>query len=329
LAKAAVASLARSGVGAGASRLISGDLPEHRDLEDSLADFLGAEATLLFPTGYQTNLGVITALAGPGDLVLSDHFNHASIIDACRLSGARPAFFRHLDVSSAEKRLKALGPNARRRLLVTESLFGMDGHIAPLPELAQLAARHDATLVVDEAHALGLYGPSGRGLCAQLGVVPDILVGTLGKTFGAAGGFAAGSALLRDFLLNHSRTFIFTTAIPPSIAAAARAALFIVAGSEGQTLRTALNHLIENLSAALPARHRPAHPSAIFPIILGTDAAAIHASDYLRDRGLFVQAIRPPTIPEGTSRLRVTVSASHRSSDISALASALSPILPP
>lgn len=328
LADAAIAAISRSGVGAGASRLVSGDLPEHRDLEHSLASFLGAEAALLFPTGYQTNLGVITALAGPGDLVLSDHFNHASIIDACRLSGARPAFFRHLDLASAEKRLKALGPNARRRLLVTESLFGMDGHIAPLSELAQLAARHDAALVVDEAHAFGLYGPSGRGLCAQIGVTPDVLIGTLGKALGAAGGFAAGSSTLRDFLVNHSRTFIFTTAIPPPIAAAALAALQIVAGPDGQSLRLQLAKLVSTFSASIHPRHRPAHLSAIFPILFGPDATALQASEHLRAQGFFVQAIRPPTVPEGTARLRITLSASHKTSDLQALAAALASIPP-
>jgi 8-amino-7-oxononanoate synthase len=328
LAEAAAQAASRSGLGAGASRLVSGDLPEHRELEHSLARYLGTEDALLFPTGYQTNLGVITALAGPGDLVLSDHFNHASIIDACRLSGARPAFYRHLDLASAEKRLKALGSQARRRLLVTESLFGMDGHIAPLSSLAALARQYDAALVVDEAHALGLHGPSGRGLSAQNQVTPDVMVGTLGKAFGSSGGFVAGSRLLRDYLVNHSRTFIFTTALPPPVAAAANAALTIVQSAQGRLLRDTLAQHISALSASLPAHHRPAPRSAIFPIVYGADTAALQASQQLRTHGFFVQAIRPPTVPEGTARLRITLSASHRPSDVQALVAALAPILP-
>lgn len=326
LADAASEAAARSGLGAGASRLVAGDLPEHRELEQSLARFCGTEAALLFPTGYQTNLGVITALVGPGDLVLSDHFNHASIIDACRLSGARPAFYHHLDLASAEKRLKALGRQSRRRILVTESLFGMDGHFAPLSSLAALAKEYDAALVVDEAHALGIYGPSGRGLCPQEGVVPDVLIGTLGKAFGASGGFVAGSTLLRDYLVNNSRTFIFTTALPPPIAAAALAALAIIESPQGQILRETLARNISAFTAALPTPQRPHPSSAIFPIILGPDTAALRASEHLRERGFFVQAIRPPTIPEGTSRLRITLSASHKPSDLQALSTALASI---
>ncbi len=329
LANAASAAIARSGLGAGASRLVSGDLDEHRQLELSLARYLNTQAALLFPTGYQTNLGVITALAGPGDLVLSDHLNHASILDACRLSGARPAFYRHLDPASAESRFRTLGPKARRRILVTESLFGMDGHIAPLAALADLAKRHDAALVVDEAHALGVHGPQGRGLCAQCKVAPDVLIGTLGKAFGASGGFAAGSHTLRDYLVNHSRTFIFTTALPPPIAAAALAALKIIEAEQGQALRDTLAHNASQLASALPLAHRPSPSTAIFPIVLGPDAAALQASRHLHDNGIFIQAIRPPAVPEGTARLRITLSAAHKPSDIQALAAALAPILPP
>jgi 8-amino-7-oxononanoate synthase len=328
LAYAASVAASRSGIGGGASRLVSGDCPEHRELERALAHFVGAEAALLFPTGYQTNLGVITALVGPGDLVLSDHFNHASIIDACRLSGARPAFYRHLDLASAEKRLRSLGPQARRRLIVTESLFGMDGHVAPLSSLADLARRYEAALVVDEAHALGVCGPSGRGLCCEQQVLPDVLIGTLGKAFGAAGGFAAGSAVLRDYLVNTSRTFIFTTAIPPPIAAAALAALGIIDGPQGQVLRQRLASNASALASSLPPQHRPSAGTNIFPIIFGPDTAAIAASQQLLAKGLFVQAIRPPTVPEGTARLRITLSAAHKPSDIQALSSALTQILP-
>ncbi len=328
LASAAAAAIARSGLGAGASRLIAGDLPEHRELEAALSTFLDVEAVLLFPSGYQTNLGVLCALAGPGDLILCDHANHASIIDACRLSRARPTFYRHLDLSSAEKRLLALAPNARRRFLVTESLFGMDGDVAPLAELKALARKHGAALVVDEAHALGVLGPGGRGLCHEAGVTPDVLIGTLGKAFGAAGGFAAGSATLRKYLLNRSRSFIFTTAPPPSVAAAALAALQIIRGDEGQARREALADRVLQLRSRLPSKSSALPCSPILPIILGPDRAAVAASRALRANGFFVQPIRPPTVPEGTARLRVTLSASHRPEDVDSFAQALAPFIP-
>jgi 8-amino-7-oxononanoate synthase len=328
LASAAVAAIARSGLGAGASRLIAGDLPEHRELEAALSAFLHLEAALLFPSGYQTNLGVLCALAGPGDLILCDHANHASIIDACRLSRARPTFYRHLDVSSAEKRFLALAHPPRRTLLVTESLFGMDGDVAPLAELATLANKLGAALVVDEAHALGVLGPGGRGLCHEAGVTPDVLIGTLGKAFGAAGGFAAGSATLRQYLVNRSRTFIFTTAPPPPVAAAALAALHIIRGDEGQARRDTLADRILQLRSRLPSRTPALPPSPILPIILGPDRAAVDASRALRANGFFVQPIRPPTVPEGTARLRITLSASHRPEEVDCFAQALAPFIP-
>jgi len=328
LASASTAAIARSGFGAGASRLVAGDLPEHRELEAGLSSFLDVEAVLLFPSGYQTNLGVLAALAGPGDLVLCDHANHASIIDACRLSRARPTFYRHLDLSSAEKRLLALAPAARRKFLVTESLFGMDGDIAPLPALASLAQKHGAALVVDEAHALGVLGPGGRGLCHQAGIRPDVLIGTLGKAFGVAGGFAAGSGTLRKYLVNHSRTFIFTTAPPPPVAAAALAALDIIRGNDGNARREALADRILQLQSRLPSKARGQPGSPILPIILGPDRAAVAASLVLRARGFFVQPIRPPTVPQGTARLRITLSAGHHPKDVDSLAQALAPLIP-
>jgi len=328
LASAAVSAIHRSGIGAGASRLVAGDLPEHRELEAGLGAFLDVEAVLLFPSGYQTNLGVLAALAGPGDLVLSDHANHASIIDACRLSRARPSFYRHLDLSSAEKRLLALAPAARRILLVTESLFSMDGDIAPLADLAALATKYGAALVVDEAHAIGALGPGGRGLCREAGVTPDVLIGTLGKAFGAAGGFAAGSATLRRFLVNRSRTFIFSTALPPPVAAAALAALHLIQRQEGDARRAALAKRILQLESRLPKRVSGSPRSPIVPIILGSDRAALEASHALRADGLFVQPIRPPTVPEGTARLRIALSANHSPNDVDSLALALAPLIP-
>jgi 8-amino-7-oxononanoate synthase len=314
---------AQSGFGAGASRLVAGDLPEHRSLEAALASLVRLPSALLFPTGYQANIGVITALAGTADLIVADRAVHASIIDACRLSRAKLAFYPHLKLEKAEHHLATLGGTARRRLLITESLFSMDGDFAPLAELADLAKTHDAALYVDEAHALGLFGPGGSGVCSQAQVVPDVLIGTLGKAVGSAGAFAAGSALLRDYLINRARTFIFTTALPPPVAAAALAAVRLIASPEGEDLRLRLSDNINNLRGHLGLPLQTI-PSPIIPVILGTDAEAVQAAHSLRSRGLFVQAIRPPTVPEGTSRLRLTVSAAHTPSQIARLAEALS-----
>jgi 8-amino-7-oxononanoate synthase len=323
LAEAAAQAAHQTGFGASAARLVSGDLPAHRDLEAALAAHLQREAALLFPTGYQANIGVLTALAGADDLIVSDALNHASIIDGCRLSRARVAVYPHGDVRAAEA-LLASGASARRRLLVTESIFSMDGDRAPLPELAAAASRFDAALVVDEAHAFGVVGPGGRGLSAQLGVVPDVLVATLGKALGAAGGFVAGSGVLRDYLVNRARTFIFTTASPPPVAAAATRALAIAAGPEGEERRARLAALAASLAAHLARLGQASgRTGPIFPFIIGSDERALALSSELRRRGLFIPAIRPPTVPEGTARLRITLSAGHTEGDLDRLAAAL------
>lgn len=318
LLTAASESARRSGFGAGAARLVSGDFPEHRELEAALASFLDRPATLLFPTGYQANIGVITALAGPNDLILSDAANHASIVDGCRLSRATVVVYPHLDLAALSGALGApAAPSFRRRFIVTESAFSMDGDVAPLADLAALAGRHSAALIVDEAHALGALGPGGRGFCPHFGVRPDVLIGTLGKAFGSSGGFVSGSHTLRTTLVNRARTFLFTTAPPPPVAAAALAALAIIRSTEGDRLRSRLHDHIRELGAiTTPHRSPSVISTAIFPILLGTDQAALAASARLRAEGIFLQAIRPPTVPEGTARLRATVSAAHEPQDI-------------
>jgi 8-amino-7-oxononanoate synthase len=325
VAAAAIGATRDEGFGAGAARLVSGDLPSHRALEQDLARFLDRPSALLFPTGYQANLGAVAALAGPSDLIASDAANHASLIDGCRLSRATIAVFAHGDPAAAHEALARPG-QFRRRLLLTESLFSMDGDAAPLAALAQVAAERDAILVVDEAHALGVLGPGGRGLCALAGISPDVLVGTLGKAFGSAGGFVSGSAVLTDYLLNKARTFIFTTSAPPPVAAAARAALRLAAGPEGEERRARLRachiRLIEGLRSKVPGT-----PGPIQPIILGSDDRALAAAARLRRIGLFVPAIRPPTVPEGTARLRVTFSSEHTDAEIDRLARALDELL--
>jgi 8-amino-7-oxononanoate synthase len=321
---AAAEAAAREGFGAAAARLVTGDLPAHRALERDLAVYLRRATALLFPTGYQANIGVITALAGPLDLIVSDALNHASIIDGCRLSRATVAVYAHADPAAAAIALARPG-SFRRRFLVTESLFSMDGDAAPLAALAELAAAHDAVLVVDEAHALGVLGPSGRGLCAQAGIDADVLVGTLGKAFGSAGGFVTGSAQLRDYLINRARTFIFTTAAPPPVAAAARAAIRLAAGPDGDARRARLaanrSRLLGSLGPKLNLIAGPGGP--IVPIILGADARAVVAARLLRERGIVIPAIRPPTVPEGTARLRLTLSSEHTDTEIDAAATAL------
>jgi 8-amino-7-oxononanoate synthase len=321
LIDAAARSASASGFGASASRLVSGHFPEHRALELSLAALVRLPAALLFSTGYQANIGAITALASPDDLIVSDAANHASLIDGCRLSRARICIFPHRDVAAAGAALAGAGV-FRRRLLITESLFSMDGDVAPLADLAELGKRHEAILIVDEAHALGVLGPEGRGLCAAIGVTPDVLIGTLGKSFGAQGGFVAGSTALVRLLINRARTFIFATGTPPPVAAAALAALELSTGPDGDERRSELHARIAQLRTALTLPETD-HPSPIVPVILGDDRAALAASQRLRQRGLFVQAIRPPTVPEGTARLRVTLSAAHTPDQVGALANAL------
>jgi 8-amino-7-oxononanoate synthase len=327
--RAAHLALDQHGAGAAASRLVSGDLAPHRQLEADLAAFLDRPAALVFSSGYQTNLGVLTALAGPDDLIVSDAANHASLIDGCRLSRATVRVYPHLDAMAAAAALATPGP-FRRRWLVTESLFSMDGDLAPVIDLAAAARQAGAHLIVDEAHAIGVLGPAGRGWCAAQGVVPDVLIGTFGKALGAAGGFASGAPELRSILVNRARTFLFTTALPPAVAAAARAALTVARSPEGELRRTRLFTNIARLRAGLPPGRAPAAGplTPIVPFIVGADGAALEAGRALRDRGLFVQPIRPPTVPENTARLRITLSADHGDSDVILLTSAISQVFP-
>jgi 8-amino-7-oxononanoate synthase len=324
LAAAASEAATRDGFGASASRLVSGDLPAHRALEAALAAFLDRPAALVFPSGYQTNVGVLTTLAGREDLIVSDALNHASLVDGCRLSRARVEIYPHADATAARRLLQTDGPY-RRRLLVTESLFSMDGDAAPLAALADAAAATDSIFVVDEAHAFGAVGPRGRGLCAAAAIAPDVLIGTLGKAVGAAGGFVAGAPALRDLLVNRARTFVFTTGLPPPVAAAATTALALLDGPEGDRRRALLGERILSLTTALVDRQllRGPTPGPIVPILLGSESRALIAAERLRGRGFFVPAIRPPTVPAGSSRLRVTLSAAHEPADLARFVAAL------
>jgi 8-amino-7-oxononanoate synthase len=306
LAAAARAALERFGTGAGASRLVVGARPIHAELERELAAWKGAEAALLFPTGYAANVGLLAALGRLGEVcIASDELNHASIVDGAKLSRARVAVYPHGDLERLEAILRA----AERAVVVSDAVFSMDGDLAPVEALAALCVRYGALLVLDEAHAvLGPKAPRLPGL--------DVLVvGTLSKTLGALGGFVAGPRAYVDLLVNTARTFIFTTAPPPADAAAALAALRIVRSAEGAELEARLR--------ANVARLAPGHPSPIVPIVLGDEARALAASQALLERGLLVPAIRPPTVAPGSSRLRVALSAAHTPDQVDTLAAAL------
>lgn len=316
LAAAAARAVETHGTGAGASRLVSGSLAIHRDLEARLARFKHTEAAVLFPTGYHANVGAITTLVRRGDAVFSDRLNHASIIDGCRLSGAEVVIYPHADAGALGERLAR--STARRRLVVTDSVFSMDGDHAPLREICRLAAAHDAMVMVDEAHATGVEGPSGAGLVEALGLGDAVTVqmGTLGKALGAAGAFVAGSRALVDLLVNRARSLIYTTAPPPPVVAAVDAALDVVAREPERRRRLA------TISATLRTRLRalgfeiPPGEGPIIPVIAGSSERALAWSRGLLERGVFVQAIRPPTVPDGTARLRVTLMATHTDDDV-------------
>ena len=295
---AAQDALDRWGSGSTASRLIVGTRPIHALLEDALAGWKGTERALVFPTGFATNMGLLATLGGPDCLVVSDELNHASIIDGCRLSNSRVAISRHNDAQHVDELLA--DTQATRSLVVTEEVFSMDGDEAPIQELAHVCARHGALLVVDEAHSV--FGSAIDNVMDIPGL--DVLrVVTLSKTLGSLGGAVAGPARYIDLMINRARSFIFTTALSPADSAAAMAAIKIVRSREGDELREQLRSHVDRLA--------PGHPSAVIPVIVGDEEDAVAAASGLLARGLFVPAIRPPTVAPGTSRLRVTLSASH------------------
>jgi 8-amino-7-oxononanoate synthase len=312
-------------LGAPASRLLRGHTRLHADLEGRLAAWKGTEAALLFASGYQANLGLLTALLGPRDRALSDALNHASLIDGLRLSGCRRVVFPHLDLAAIERELARPHP-AGRTFLVTESLFSMEGDTAPLDRYAELTARHGAELIVDDAHATGLYGEvRGSGLCEAFGVERRVaaVVSTLGKAMGLSGAFVAGPQVLVDYLVNRCRPFVFSTAPPPLLLLALVAALDLVVGEPRRRRRALM--LAERLRRRLAALGvaRPPGDGPIVPLLLGDNARALAAAERLAAQGFDVRAIRPPTVPPGTARLRVSVHADHAEAEIDALAAAL------
>ena len=304
------------GAGAGASRLVSGTMPIHGELEADLAEFKQKPAALLFGSGYLANTGTIAALTGRDEVVLSDELNHASLIDGCRLARAETFVYRHADVEHLEWGLRRA--RGRASLIVTDGVFSMDGDVAPLAEIAEIAKRHRCRLMVDEAHATGCVGPEGRGSVAAAGIGEqvDVLVGTLGKSLGAYGAYACGSAELIEYLVNASRPFIFSTALPPPVVAGAQAALALLRERPKRVERLAAN------AAALreALRDEGLDPgdgdTQIIPLVVGAPSKAVALCEGALERGVFAQAIRPPTVPEGTSRLRLTAIATHKIADL-------------
>lgn len=312
----------RYGTGSGASRLVTGNTPVHERAERALAALTRTESALLVSSGYAANVGALSALAGDGDVIFSDALNHASLIDGARLSRARTVVFPHRDVDSLRARIAQSRP-FRRGFVVTESLFSMDATVAPLADLRALCDREGLFLYVDEAHALGLYG-DGAGLCHAHSVRPDLLVGTLGKALGAHGAFLAGSASVRAWLWNRARSFVFSTAVTPSCAGVALAACGRV---RDDSLRARLFANIAIVRDALGSRALGALDAPIVPLVMGDESRAVRASEALCTRGYYVRAIRPPTVPTGTSRLRVTLSAAHTPDEIQGLLHALRDLL--
>ncbi len=326
--EAAAEAAMRYGAGSGASRLISGNMTIHRRLEEALAAFKGSEACLLFGSGYLANVGVVSSLAQEGDVVFSDALNHASIVDGCRLSRAETFVYDHCDVEHLEWGLQEA--EGRGALIVTDSVFSMDGDVAPLRDIVELAHRYDARVMVDEAHGTGCVGPGGRGLVAELDLEDeiDVIVGTLGKALGSYGAYVLCGETMAKYLINSARTLIFSTALSPPSVGAALAALELLREQprrveklqrNGRVLREAL------AEAGMPLEegHTP-----IVPLIVGDAETAVAASERALERGIFAPAIRPPTVPAGTSRLRLAVMASHTKSELREAAAVLAATVP-
>jgi 8-amino-7-oxononanoate synthase len=316
--------LDRYGAGSGAAHLVSGHSRAHHELEEQLADFTRRPRALLFSTGYMANIGVMAALLGRGDTVFGDRLNHASLLDAARLCGARLLRYRHADVRDLADRLGSA--TSGERLVATDGVFSMDGDCAPLPEIAATCAQHDAWCMVDEAHGLGVLGPAGQGAVAAAGLTPaqvPVLMGTLGKAFGTSGAFVAGSEALIETLVQQARTYIYTTATPPALAVATLAALQLV--RTGAERRARLQERVQQFraGAAQLGLRLMASDTPIQPWLVGDAARAVQLSAALREHAILVTAIRPPTVPDGSARLRITFSAAHSAQHVERLLDAL------
>jgi 8-amino-7-oxononanoate synthase len=315
LVDAAETILHKFGVGSSGSRLTTGHTDWHQKLEEKIAHFKQTEAALLFSSGFLANVGVLSSLPEKGDVILSDQLNHASIIDGCRLSKADTVVYNHIDMNDLEKKLKET-VSYKRRFIVTDGVFSMDGTIAPLDQIILIAKQYGAYVIVDDAHATGVLGEKGRGTSEYFGVYPDVVIGTLSKAIGTEGGFVAGSKVLIDFLLNHARTFIFQTAMPPSICAASHAALEII--EESNEKRQLLFSNVKKVKNSLEEMGYivKGDLTPIIPVIIGDPQDAVIFAKKLQENGIYAPAIRPPTVPNGESRIRLTVTSAHGSKEI-------------
>ena len=323
LARAAAAAADEYGTGASASRLITGHHRRHVLLERAIGDWLERDGVRVFSSGYAANVGTITTLVGPGDVVFSDQLNHASIVDGCRLSRAEISVFGHRDLGALERGLAAC--TAKRKLVISETLFSMDGDIADVRALDELCRRHDAALMLDEAHAIGTLGPQGRGVAAAAGVIPDVLVGTCGKALGVSGAFVVSSSAVVELLWNRARSFVFSTAIPPLLCAAIEAGIAIVRSHEGSDRRAGLLENARLVGERLVGTREAVTP--IVPVVVGDDALVMQQTSALLAKGIFAQGIRPPTVPEGASRLRVSVCSGHKVDELRAAANAIAEVV--
>jgi 8-amino-7-oxononanoate synthase len=326
--EAAAEAAMRWGVGAGASRLVSGNMTVHRRLEKELSEFKGSEACVLFGSGYLANTGIVSALAREGDVVLSDELNHASIVDGCRLAQARTFVYEHCDMEHLEWGLREAA--GRASLIVTDGVFSMDGDVAPLPEIVELARRYDARVMVDDAHGTGALGPGGRGSVAAAALEDevDVVVGTLGKSLGSYGAYACCDAEMAEYLVNTARTLIFSTALPPPAVAGAMAALDILRCEPQRVDRLRRNGALLREALAEEGLDPGDSETQIVPLVVGDPGAAMKSCERALQRGVFAQAIRPPTVPDGTSRLRLAVMSSHRSAELRQAARVLGAVVP-
>jgi len=326
--EAAAEAAMRYGAGAGASRLVSGTMRIHRRLEERLAEFKGSERALLFGSGYLANVGTIQALAQPGEVVFSDALNHASIVDGCRLAGAETFVYDHADLDHLAWGL--VQAEGRGSLIVTDGVFSMDGDIAPLEGIVELAREHDVRVMVDDAHGMGTIGPGGRGAAAAAGLEDevDVLVGTLSKSLGSYGAYVCCERRIAKYLVNKARTLIFSTALPPPAVAAAMAALELLQDEPRRVEKVQRNSAV--LREALNEKGLPTRPgiTPVIPLVIGDAETAVAATEHALGHGVFAQAIRPPTVPAGTSRLRLTVMASHTKSELREAASTIAAAVP-
>ena len=323
LRQAASEAAERWGVGAGASRLVSGNMSPHRELEEQLAAFKGYPRCVLFGSGFLANLGVIAALTGPGEVILSDGLNHASIIDGCRQSRAETVVYAHADLDALEHGLRSA--NGRPTLIVTDAVFSMDGEVAPLHGIVALASRYGARVMVDEAHATGVVGPGGHGLVTQLGLEErvDVVIGTLSKALGSYGGFACCSADLAELLINRARPLIYSTGLPPPVVAASMAGLAVLREEPEIVRRLWGNARLLRGELAAGGFEVPPGEMPIVPVIVGDPDVAVEMSERALVAGVYAQAIRPPTVPSGTSRLRLVATAAHGEHELAQAARAV------